>query len=428
MITRRTKVQLLVFVIITLLGVTYVGARYARLDRLVRDTGYTVVVHLQQSGGIFAGGEVTYRGVGIGQVSKMELTDSGVDAYLTVENDYNKIPADSLALVGNRSAVGEQYIELQPQSNSAPYLADDSDIAMADTATPIATEKLLGDISSTVQSVNRPALRTTVKELGTAFDGTGEDLQRLIDTGNSFIKAADDNFDVTTALIRDSNTVLKTQVASEGSIRNFSKKLSLFSTTLAASDPDIRRLLDTGSAATVQLRALIEENRIDLGELVSELVTTGNIVVRHLDGIKQALVVYPYVVEGAFTVVAKTPETGLYDAHFGAILTSSPICTNGYDLSEQRPPQNTRDLPMDEDVKCTDPPTKSNARGAQNTPRAAADYRSPVLASYDTDTGKLTWGDKVDPQLADAGSVAPQTLGKDSWKWLYLRPLMGAQR
>ena len=45
MITRRTKVQLLVFAIITLLGVTYVGARYAQLDRLIVDQSYTVVAH-----------------------------------------------------------------------------------------------------------------------------------------------------------------------------------------------------------------------------------------------------------------------------------------------------------------------------------------------------------------------------------------------
>jgi phospholipid/cholesterol/gamma-HCH transport system substrate-binding protein len=36
-ITSRTKKQLLVFVFITLVGVAYVGARYARLDRLVYD-------------------------------------------------------------------------------------------------------------------------------------------------------------------------------------------------------------------------------------------------------------------------------------------------------------------------------------------------------------------------------------------------------
>jgi phospholipid/cholesterol/gamma-HCH transport system substrate-binding protein len=68
MITQRTKVQLLFFVIITLVGVTFVGARYAQLDRLIVDDAYTVVAHFEDSGGIFAGGEVTYRGVRIGEV------------------------------------------------------------------------------------------------------------------------------------------------------------------------------------------------------------------------------------------------------------------------------------------------------------------------------------------------------------------------
>ncbi len=49
-------------------------------------------------------------------------------------------------------------------------------------------------------------------------------------------------------------------------------------------------------------------------------------VVKHLDGIKQILVIYPYVVEGGFTVVSKSPDTGLYDAHFGLILTTNPVC------------------------------------------------------------------------------------------------------
>ena len=44
-------------------GVAFVGARYAQLDRLVTDESYTVVAHFDASGGIFTGAEVTYRGV-----------------------------------------------------------------------------------------------------------------------------------------------------------------------------------------------------------------------------------------------------------------------------------------------------------------------------------------------------------------------------
>ena len=90
---------------------------------------------------------------------------------------------------------------------------------------------------------------------------------------------------------------------------------------LAGADPDLRHLIDTGGVAATQLRTFLEQNQVELGDLINNLVTTGDVIVKHLDGIKQLLVVYPYVVEGGFTVVSKSPDTGLYDAHFGLILT-----------------------------------------------------------------------------------------------------------
>ncbi|GAB3761334.1 phospholipid/cholesterol/gamma-HCH transport system substrate-binding protein [Nocardioides ginsengisegetis] len=430
MITRRTKIQLLVFVLITLLGVSYVGGRYARLDRLVFDDSYTVIGHFQDSGGIFAGGEVSYRGVRVGQVQKLQLTDDGVDVYMDVDKSYDTIPADTLAVVGNRSAVGEQYVELQPQVDTKPYLVNDSEIAQDDTRTPIQTNTILTDLSNTVESVDKPSLKTTVTELGKAFGGTGKDLQRMIDTGNSFIQAANDNFDVTTALIKDSNTVLHGQVDSTTAIKTFARELSLFSGTLAGSNPDLIKLIDNGSVTANQLRTFLEDNRVDLGELVSELVTTGDVIVKHLPGIEQVLVIYPYVVEGGFTVVAKSPDTGLYDAHFGLILTQDPkVCEHGYEGTNIRPPQDGSNAPMNENARCTDPPSQTDPRGAQNAAphRAPANYRAPVIASYDPASGKLAWGDKVDPTLTSPGTPAPATLGEESWKWLFLQPLMKTQ-
>lgn len=427
MITRRTKVQLVIFVIITLLGVSFVGARYAKLDRYLIDDTYEVTAHFSNSGGAFAGSQVTYRGVAVGKVDRLVLTDDGVDLVLKIDNADDDIPADSRAVIGNGSAVGEQYVELQPQSDEEPYLEDDSEIAMDETQIPIATETLLANVSTTVGSVDQEALKTTVDEFGKAFAGTGEDLQRIIDSGNSFIETADANFDVTTALIRDSNTVLNGQISSESAIRNFASELAGFSSVLAGSDPDLRRLIETGSTSTIELRDLIETNRVELGSLLNNLVTTGNIVVQHLDGIKQVLVIYPYVVEGGFTVVSKSPDTGLYDAHFGLILTNAAPCTNGYQGTDRRPPANGDNRPMNLDARCTDPPSISNARGAQNAPRRAAPgYDAPVAGSFDPDTGRFAWGD-VDPALASPGTVAPQTLGEESWKWLFLQPLTTAQ-
>lgn len=428
MITRRTKVQLIVFVIVTLVGVSFVGARYARLDRIFVDDSYTVVAHFAESGGIFAGGEVSYRGVRVGEVSELELTADGVDVHLAIDKDRDDIPADTLAVVGNRSAVGEQYVELQPQVDDGPYLDDGAEIAQEDTRTPIATDKLLTDLSNTVSSVDQDALRTTITELGDAFEGTGPALQRIIDTGNSFIETANENFDVTTALIRDSNTVLRTQVGTEGALRTFAGQLSLFSGTLADADPAVRRLLDNGSVAARELRTFLQDNGVELGDLINNLVTSGEVVSANLPGIEQLLTVYPYVVEGGFTVVSKSPDTGLYDAHFGLVLTTQHACTAGYEGTDKRIPQDGSNRPMNMAAGCTEPPTKSNARGPQNlAPRAPADYDAPVVAEYDRGTGRLSWLPGGEADLGGTGTVAPPSLGEESWKWLYLQPLLSQE-
>ena len=430
MITRRTRVQLIVFALITVIGVTYVGARYARLDRLFLDRTYTVVAHFPESGGIFAGGEVTYRGVRIGQVSELELTEdrSGVDVHLEIDNGWDEIPADTLAVVGNRSAVGEQYVELQPQRDGGPFLTDGSEIAEAATRTPIATEKLLEDVSTTVASVDREALRTTVHELGLAFNGTGEDLQQIIDTGNSFIQTADANFEVTTALIRDANTVLRTQVGSESALRSFATNLSSFSTALAGADKDLRRVIDSGSFTADQLRTFLEDNEVEIAELLNNVITTGEVVVRNIPGIKVLLIAYPWVLEGSFTVVGKSPDNK-YDAHIGMIMTTTSPCFDGYQSTRTRSPANGENWDLNEDARCTEPPTKSNPRGYQNLPRpepdidGVADETEEVIGSYDAETGRFTWGG---PSLAPSpgGGVAPPSLGADSWKWLFLQPLL----
>lgn len=124
MITRTVKAQLLAFATVTAVGVSYVGARYTGLADALLDRGYTVRAEFTASGGVFPGAEVTYRGVPVGRVGELRLSGSrGVSVALEIE-DGARIPANTLAVVANRSAVGEQYVDLQPRDSDGPYLRD----------------------------------------------------------------------------------------------------------------------------------------------------------------------------------------------------------------------------------------------------------------------------------------------------------------
>jgi phospholipid/cholesterol/gamma-HCH transport system substrate-binding protein len=112
------------------------------------------------------------------------------------------------------------------------------------------------------------------------------------------------------------------------------------------------------------------------------------------------------------------------------VLTNDPqVCHHGYESTDTRPPQDGSNRPMNTGAHCAEPGSQSNPRGAQHAPsnRPAAAYRTPV-ASYDPATGRLTWGSRVPAGLAGSGSLAPATLGKESWKWLLLQPLATAPR
>ncbi|GAB3989331.1 MlaD family protein [Nocardioides marmoraquaticus] len=422
MITATTKRQLLIFLIITLVGVTYVGARYARLDRLFYDSTYTVTAAFAQSGGIFTDAEVTYRGVQVGRVADLKLTRDGVDVELSIEKDHDDIPADTLALVGNKSAVGEQYVELQPQQDSGPYLEQGSTIDTADTETPIQTTKLLTDLTNFVGSVPQGDLRTVIAEAGAAFEGAGPDIGQIIDTSTEFIDTADANFASTVRLIRDGRTVLQTQVDKGSAIRSFSRDLRLFTDTLASSDADLRRVIDEGSATADELRVFLERNRVDLGQLINKLVTTGEVVRQYLPGIRQLMVIYPYVVAGGYTV-ANPQGGGVYNANFGLVLSSlqSPVCEAGY-VRPPRDPQDRSEKPLPEDVGCRD--GSKNPRGAEKTPanRAGTAFRSPV-ATYDPTSGDVVWADGTEPRIAYDGG-ADAVFGTDAWKWSLLQPAL----
>jgi phospholipid/cholesterol/gamma-HCH transport system substrate-binding protein len=429
MITRRTKVQLMIFALITMVGVAFVGARYARLDRLFFDDSYEVAAHFAESGGIFAGAEVSYRGVTVGQVQRMDLTEDGVDVVMDIDNDSGRIPSDTMAVVANRSAVGEQFVDLQPQSKQGPYLEDGSDIPMEMTQTPISTTKFLVDIDTTVNSVNKQSLTTVVGEMGKAFKGTGENLGQIIDTSNSFIRTANDNFEVTSSLLEDGNKVLTTQLDKASAIKSFARDLSLFSDTLVSSDKDLRRVINNGSATATQLRTFLEENDVDLGELINNLVTTGEVTGKHIDGTEMILRAYPYVVAGGFTVVGKDPQTGLYDAHFGLITQQDPtVCHQGYEGTDTRSPHNRGNRPMNVNAHCAEPQSATNARGAQHAPRrAGAAYRAPVIGAYDSETGTFTYTDRNPSDSVSYTGGAAAMFGQESWKWLLLQPLAGQQ-
>lgn len=365
--TARTRLQIIAFVLIALVGVSYVGARYVGLGRAFGATGYVVKMQLADSGGVFTNAEVTYRGVTVGRVGQMRLTADGIEVDLDIDPDAPRIPADLEAVVANRSAVGEQYVDLRPRGEDGPYLAEGTVIPRSSTKTPPPVDGLLTNLDAFAKSVPTDSLRTVVDELDQAFNGTGPDLQVLLDNTRVFTEAATRNLPQTKALINDGLVVLNTQAAQGSAIRSFSGDLRALAETLKNSDSDLRALIGISPQAAEQLSALLRETGPNLGVVLANLLTTGNILVTRLDGLEQIAVTYPIAVGGGFSV-AKGDGTG---AHFGLALNvfDPPPCTVGYEGTKIRQGADTSPVPLNTGAYCAlAPGSATSVRGAQNAP------------------------------------------------------------
>ena len=116
MLTRATRIRLAVFGLVAVLIMVYTGIHYADLGRLVGLRGYYVVrLNLASSGGIYSAADVTYRGVSVGRVGAMRLTDTGIEVNLDISDSAPPIPTALHASVADLSAVGEQYVDLLPK-------------------------------------------------------------------------------------------------------------------------------------------------------------------------------------------------------------------------------------------------------------------------------------------------------------------------
>ncbi|WP_158844906.1 MCE family protein [Saccharothrix deserti] len=367
MIPGRTKVQIVAFVLIALLGVSYVGARYVGLGRLFGASGYVVTMQLADSGGVFTNAEVTYRGVAVGRVGQMRLTADGLEVDLDIDPSAPAIPADLEAVVANRSAVGEQFVDLRPRGEDGPYLEAGSVIPRTATKTPPPVDALLTNLDEFAKSVPTESLRTVVDELDLAFSGTGPDLQVLLDNTRVFTQAATEHLPQTKALINDGLVVLNTQAAQGSAIRSFSTDLRALAEQLKNSDTDIRRLIGVSPQAAEQVSALLRETGPNLGVVFANLLTTGNILVTRLDGLEQIAVTYPIAVGGGFSV-AKGDGTG---AHFGLALNvfDPPPCTVGYEATKIRQGTDTTPAELNTQAYCAlARGSATSVRGAQNAP------------------------------------------------------------
>lgn len=370
MIDRLTRLQLGIFAIVTVLTVSAISIFYLKVPAALGIGTYRVTADFIAAGGLYENANVTYRGVTIGRVESVGLSDDSVVAHMRL-NSGTPVPENVTATVKSVSAVGEQYVDLVPPENASQQkLRDGANIDVSRTAVGQDIAGLLDEAQNLVASIDDSRVQDLLRETFKAFNGSGPELARLIQSSRLLIDEANASYGQVNQLIDQAGPFLDAQIRSGDDIRSLADGLARFTTEVANADPQLRNTLQTVPGATAEANELFSGIRPSFPILAANLANFGRIGVIYRKSIEHALVVFPALMAALLTVGGGVPadEGGKLD--FKIDLQDPPPCLTGFiPPSQMRSPadETLRELPKD--LYCKTPHNDpAVVRGARNYP------------------------------------------------------------
>ncbi|MGH3960872.1 MCE family protein [Mycobacterium sp.] len=369
MLTRFVRIQLTIFTIVSIIGVIVMVFAYMQVPTLLGVGRITVTLELPAEGGLYRFSNVTYRGVQVGKVTAVGLSVHGAKATLSLGTS-PKISADLRAEVRSISAVGEQYVDLRPHTDSPPYLRDGSVIPVGETTIPQPVGPLLDQTTKLINSIPKDKLSALIDESFTGFNGSGYDLGSLFDSSARVAADANAVSDRTRTLTEDTAPLLDSQAQTADSIRLWARSLAGVSEQVATDDAQVRTLLQNGPGTADEAARLLDQVKATLPVLLANLTTIGQIGVTYHPSLEQLLVLLPPAIAELQAAQPINNYTGLPVGGFHVSIADPPPCTVGFlSPSQWRSPADTTTIDTPDGLYCKLPQDSPLAvRGARNYP------------------------------------------------------------
>jgi len=182
MLGRRIYLNLAAFVVLFVVLMAWALVSVVKPDFVI--DSYEVTARFDDVNGIRPDVEVTHRGVRVGRVDSVQLSEGQAVVDLSIDADRD-LPDGVHAAVRRRSAVGEPYIALTSPpgwERGDPVVPTDGSytIPIESTTAPLAYGDLFESAQRLLSSVDKGELDTVVGELSVALGGRGDDIRRLI--------------------------------------------------------------------------------------------------------------------------------------------------------------------------------------------------------------------------------------------------------
>jgi virulence factor Mce-like protein len=239
-------------------------------------SSYRVTVQLPESGGLLPNQDVALRGVRIGRIESVQITDRGVNAVANITSKV-KIPASAIAHVSALSPAGEQFINFEAASDAGPYLRDGSSIALDRTTVPVGLAQMLEDANGLLSQVDPRKVEMMKKELSLSKEGPAK-LAAIVDGGTFLLSTLDSVLPQTTSLIKTTRVVLTLAADKNAGLAASTVDLNRTLAGVARMQGGYRRLIGDSPQALAGADRLFADNSDAMVQLLGSTATMSQLL------------------------------------------------------------------------------------------------------------------------------------------------------
>ena len=189
----------------------------------LKPQGYRFTVDFPEATQLAQEADVRISGVPVGRVKQKELDGESTEVEIEVDEQYAPLPADTRAVLRQKTLLGETYVELSPGTKGGETVPDGGELERGQVSPTVE----LDEIFRAFDAKTREAFRVWMDQQGRAFDGRGEDLN---DALGNLAPFADDTRDVleildrqeraTQQLVRDTGEVFSALTERQGQLQS----------------------------------------------------------------------------------------------------------------------------------------------------------------------------------------------------------------
>src|SRR3954469_11278799 len=200
---------------------------------------YEVHVNFPEATTLAEQADVRISGVPVGKVQKKQLDGSLTQAVLRIDKRYVPLPADTRAILRQKTLLGETYVELTPGNRNGPTIPDRSVLPQGQVADTVQ----LDEIFRTFDPKTRIAFRTWMDQQGRGFRNRGADLNAALGNlapfeqdATTVLEGLNKQKSDVRRLVSNTGTVFNALTERDGQLRSLIQNSNLVFATTASRD------------------------------------------------------------------------------------------------------------------------------------------------------------------------------------------------